>query len=177
VKTFTFQVGYDFASNVRLENATRYGTTDNGYVTTGARGATGGGLSLSTHQGWQEVEYFANQTNLFWDTQLAGQKHQFVFSAEYSNHNVLNGVYDVTNACGGASCTVDPATVGDLGKAMGRQISKGNWDSDYGIDTWSLAVMDTIDFNEQWSLFLGVRMDHFDYENRFFERGATTPTK
>ncbi len=167
VKTFTFQVGYEFANNVRLQNATRYGTTDNGYVTTGARGATGGGLSLSTHDGWQEVEYFANQTNLYWDTQLAEQKHQFVFSAEYSNHNVLNGRY----LADPRSLTVDPSTVGDLGDAMNRQISKGDWDSDYGIDTWSLAVMDTIDFNERWSLFLGVRMDHFDYKNSYFASG------
>src|SRR5690606_26078658 len=28
VKTYTFQVGYDFADNVRLENTSRYGTTD-----------------------------------------------------------------------------------------------------------------------------------------------------
>ncbi len=34
----TVRVGYDFSNGVRLENALRYGTTDNGYVATSARG-------------------------------------------------------------------------------------------------------------------------------------------
>lgn len=200
VETFTFRVGYDFTDKLRLENATRYGTTDNGYVVTGARGtnrhssdmfAPGAEtISLSTHQGWQEVEYFANQTNLFWDTRLGNQDHQFLFSAEYTSHDVLNGVYNVNNTgtsnCivsgrfgpSNSYCIIDPNgnEVADMEHLMGRSISKGDWDSDYSIDTWSVSVMDTIDFNEYWSLFLGIRADHFDYDNKVFGRGASTPT-
>jgi catecholate siderophore receptor len=200
VNSFTFRIGYEFADNLRIENASRYGTTDNGYVVTGARGTTRdvtdplGALptvSLSTHQGWQEVDYFANQTNLFWDTEIGEQQHQFVFSAEYTKHDVRNGVYDVTNANAtncivngrrGASasyCIVDADGnyISNIGNIMGRQIDKGDWDNDYSIKTWSLSVMDTITFNDHWSMFLGVRLDDFDYTNDVIGRGATEPTE
>jgi catecholate siderophore receptor len=101
VDTFTFRAEYDFNDDLSLTNATRYGTTDNGYVVTGARGTTRDAtdpagaiptISLSTHQGWQEVDYVANQTNLYWDKALAGLKHQFIFSLEYTKQDVKNGV-------------------------------------------------------------------------------------
>ena len=66
VEVFTFRAGYDLADNIRVANATRVGTTDNGYVVTGTRGATrdisdprapgAATLTASTHQGWQEVD-------------------------------------------------------------------------------------------------------------------------
>jgi catecholate siderophore receptor len=57
---------------------------------------------------------------------------------------------------------------------MQRQISKGDVDSDYSIETTAFSVMDTIDFNEYWSLFLGLRADHFDYTN---DVGSTDPVE
>ncbi|GAB3091972.1 TonB-dependent siderophore receptor [Aestuariicella hydrocarbonica] len=186
VETFTFHANYEFADNLSLSNATRYGTTDNGYVTTGASSRTPPMITIDSraHQGWQEVEYFANQTNLFWTQELAGLENQFVFSLEYTDQQVLNGVYSVTNAnaenCGTAYCIVDDAgnaVSEDINHLLNRQVSKGDWDSDYNIQTWSASVMDTIDFNDHWSLFLGLRADNFDYDNNVYGRGATTPTE
>jgi catecholate siderophore receptor len=192
VEVFTFRVGYDFTPNLRLENASRYGTTDNGYIVTGANAATRTAtdptapgaptVRLSTHNGWQEVDYLANITNLFWDTQIAGMRNQFVVSGEYSKHEVLNGRYAITNA-GATNCV----TVGRGGPSAGhcivdgngryisgiedliqRQYSKGNRTSDYSVDTISLAVMDTIDLTDRWTLSLGLRADRFDYTNDVF---------
>ncbi|MDX1504434.1 MAG: TonB-dependent receptor, partial [Spongiibacter sp.] len=198
VQTLTLRVGYAFNDALRLENATRYGTTENGYVVTGARGtnrdasdpdAPGAAtISLSTHQGWQEVDYFVNQLNLYWNTELAGQQHQWLFSAEYSQHYVINGNYNVTNngatncvvsGRGGPSdsyCIIDPSgnEVANINTLMGRQISRGDADVDYSIDTVSLAVMDTIDLSEYWSVFLGLRLDSFDYSNTVNSRGVVS---
>jgi len=198
VEVFTFRAGYDFADNIRLENATRHGTTDNGYVVTGTRGSTrdisdpvapgAPTLTASTHQGWQEVDYFVNQTNLYLDMDIAGMKHQFVIGAEYSQHEVLNGVYDVDNTgatnCmvpgrGGVSashCLTDGSgnIVANIDNLLGRQISKGEWDSDWQVDTLSLYLMDTIDLSERWSLFMGLRLDDFDYSNTVSSRGTIT---
>jgi catecholate siderophore receptor len=195
VRTLTLRLGYDFGENLRLENSTRSGSTENGYVVTGARGtnrdatdpaAPGAAtISLSTHQGWQEVDYLANQSNLYWNTTLSGLSHQFVFSAEFTKHDVINGNYSVNNTgssnCvvsgrNGASngyCIVDSNgnTVDNISSLMGRQISKGERDVDYSIETLSLAVMDTIDFNDYWSAFFGVRVDSFDYKNTVNSRG------
>ncbi|MAM86794.1 MAG: TonB-dependent siderophore receptor [unclassified Hahellaceae] len=198
IEVFTFRAGYDIDDNIRLENASRYGTTNNGYVTTGARGTARAAedvlapgvetVSLSTHQGYQEVEYFANQLNLFLDTELMSMPNQFVVSAEFSNNNVLNGVYDVSNTaptnCAVAGrgsvfqtyCLVGPdgATVGKPDGIIGRQISKGAWDSDYSVETLSLSLMDTVDITDQWSVFFGVRLDSFDYENAVISTDRTT---
>ncbi|MDG6778390.1 TonB-dependent siderophore receptor [Thiomicrorhabdus sp. zzn3] len=187
VDTFTLRLGYQANDHLRIENATRYGTTDNGYVTTGARGTTTDAsdpngaydtISLSTHQGWQEVEYFANQLNAYWDTEIGGKKNQFVFGAEFSDHKVLNGVYDITNA-GESNCLVSGRggvsegyciedvngnTVPGINYLMGRQIQKGDWDSDWQVKTISLSAMDTVDVTDKFSVFAGLRYDQFDYD-------------
>ncbi|MEA3301147.1 MAG: TonB-dependent siderophore receptor [Pseudomonadota bacterium] len=198
VEVFTFRAGYDLADNIRLENATRLGTTDNGYVVTGTRGATrdasdpvapgAATLSASTHQGWQEVDYFVNQTNLYLDAEIAGTKHQFVIGAEYSEHEVLNGVYDVVNS-GATNCRVpgrggvsagycftdgNGNTLANIDNLLGREISKGAWDSDWRVDTLSVYLMDTIDLSERWSLFAGLRLDDFDYSNTVSSGGTIT---
>jgi len=199
IDTVTFRAMYDVNDNVRIENATRYGTTDNGYVVTGARGTTRDAsdafgaidtISLSTHQGWQEVEYFANQLNVLMDSEIAGMKHQFVLGAEYSQHNVVNGVYNVINT-GTSNCK----TAGRGGVADGycildengnylsnpnglmqRDITKGDVDSDYSIDTLSIYAMDTVDLTDSWSVFAGVRADAFEYKNIITNRDGDEKT-
>lgn len=187
VEVFTLRLGYEIDEAWRLQNAVRYGTTDNGYMTTGARGGNRHAsdpvapgaytISLSTHQGWQEVEYFVDQFNAYFNTELADMKHQFNFGVEYSEQKVLNGVYTNTNT-GTSNCRVGGGAgqngycildgngnlVANLDQLMGRSISKGTWDSDYNVDTLALSVMDTIDLTDRWSAFLGVRMDDFDYD-------------
>jgi catecholate siderophore receptor len=114
--------------------------------------------------------------------------NQFVIGAEYSQHNVVNGTYNVDNA-GASNCTYagrggvsegyciinpDGSVVGDTGGLMDRQITKNIVDADYKIDTLSLYAMDTIDITESFSLFAGVRADTFDYSNAVTGRDGTT---
>ncbi|ABG40792.1 TonB-dependent receptor [Paraglaciecola sp. T6c] len=198
INTFTLRAQYEIDSDTRVENLMRYGTTDNGYVTTGARGTnrdasdpdapSAATVSLSTHQGWQEVDYFADQLNVYLTRDLGGLKHNFVVSAEYSALDVDNGVYNVTNTgdtnCvtsgrGGASagfCIVDANGnyIDNINSVTGRSIEKGAQDSDYSIDTVSVSIMDTVDINEFWSVFAGVRADSFDYDNVVTSRGVAT---
>ncbi|MGE0483219.1 MAG: TonB-dependent receptor [Gammaproteobacteria bacterium] len=189
IHTATLRIDYRLTDWLDVQNATRYGVTDNGYVLTGARGNTRHAsdpfapgvetVSLSTHQGWQEVDYVVNQTNFFAEQSLFGMRHQGLFSVEYSDLGVRNGVFNVTNAgatnCvvsgrGGAApgyCLVGPGgqPVADVDDLLQRQITRSAFDSDYDIETVSVALMDTIDLTEQFALFLGVRMDSFDYAN------------
>ena len=198
VRTFTLRTRFDPNDRFRLENVTRYGTTDNGYVATGARGSTRSDddplapgaptITLSTHQGWQEVDYFANQLNAYTDVAAGGLTHQLVASVEYSNIDVLNGVFNVNNT-GATNCVVsarggtrpghcligpDGGVVDNATTLLGREITRSNSDSDYQVDTWSVALMDTVDFNERWSGFFGVRVDSFDYDNTVTGRDRTT---
>ncbi len=185
VDTITGRIKYRISPEVRVTNLTRYGTSDNGYVVTGARSSTTGAnnpggvyatATLSTHQGWQEVEYLANQTNLYVDATLFGQKHQFILGMELTDHSVLNGVYNVTNS--GQNCITGTGTVlnawcatgpdgnpvNGLNTLMNRNINKGTWDSDWSVRTISAYVLDTYDLTERWTLFGGLRADRFDFD-------------
>jgi catecholate siderophore receptor len=186
VDTFTARLKYRFNSDLRITNITRKGTSDNGYVATGASGGRSTGANdpngvyttttLSTHQGWQEVDYLANQTNLFIDKEIGGLKHEFIVSAEYSDHSVLNGNYVIANsgqncitgtgAALNAWCVIDKSgqPIANINNLMNRQITKSIWDTDWAVKTKSLSVMDTVDLNDQWTVFAGIRADRFDFD-------------
>lgn len=194
--TFTARLTVDLGPGLKIINSTRYGETQNGYVLTGLRGggyteATDSytALTLSSHQGWQDVRYFVNQYNLFADFTTGGLKHALIVGAEYSDHKVLNGVYTLTNSnafncrtaagsgANNAYCLTvagaDRALVsGDINNLLGRQIAKGNWDSDWQVETLSAYVMDTIDVTPWLTLHGGLRMDKIDYSNTV--QNATT---
>ncbi len=190
VDTFTARLSYEFTPEVHLSNATRYGTTDNGYVATGARGTTTDAsdpngayptIGLSTHQGWQEVDYLVNQTNLFANLDIGGRTHELIFGIELSDHEVVNGVYDVQNSgenCvvsgrGGITpswCAIDATgnEVANLDRLMNRRIGKGGWDQDWQAETISAYVMDTVDITERLTLFAGLRYDDTDLQLQTF---------
>lgn len=160
VDTLTARLKYRFNDKVRLSNSTRWGKSENGYVATGARYASDSTLNLSTHQGWQEIDYFANQTNLFVDTEIAGMKHEWNFGVEYTDHSVLNGIYSIN----GITATNQPSAnnVGFAnvqGAINHSNIRKFNWDQDWQAKAVSAFVMDTVDLTDKWTAFAGVRYD------------------
>ena len=185
----TFKTIYEASPTFRIENTLRYGETENGYVITGARGTTRAAedpvapgaetISLSTHQGWQEVEYLVDQLNAYVDASLLGLDHQFVIGAEYSDLNVANGNFDVENMGAtncvtagrfGASpgyCLLDASgnTVGNVSGLLGRDITRGAQDTDYQVETLSIYLMDKVSLTEKLDLFAGIRLDSFDYRN------------
>ena len=196
VTTFTLRTNYEISENLRFYNATRFGETENGYITTGVRGTNRDAtdpvapgaytLSLSTHQGWQEVEYFATQFNLFWDVKTGDIAHKFVFGLEYSDETVDNGVFNIGYE-NEANCLVggrrgvsasycildaDGNEVSNISKLMGRTFERGNKDAQFNIETTSLYFMDTMQLTEQTSVFFGLRQDSFDYTNDVVARGG-----
>ena len=198
VSTYTVRANYKVNDQLSFQNSMRYGTTENGYVVTGIKASTrdasdpdapgAATTAFSTHQGWQEVDYFVNQLNAYLTADLADMEHQFIFSAEYSDMNVTNGAYNYTNTgttnCivggrGGVSasyCGLDANgdLVDDINNLLGREITKGDQDSDYNVETISLSAMDTVQLTDKLSAFVGVRMDHFDYDNTVASRDRAT---
>jgi catecholate siderophore receptor len=190
VESFTGRVNYHINDNLHFTNLMRYGTTDNGYVTTGAGPATtgannpGGIYATSTldsgHTGWQEVEYFANQSNLFLTQDIAGMKNEFIFGAEYTNHTVTRGNYSLgipAGAAGGRNCITTGSTpnafcitdasgntVSNVGSLQNRDIVKNPWNNDWNVKSTSAYIMDTVDLTDKITAFAGIRYDYFDYE-------------
>jgi len=195
VSTVTLHTDYQINDNLRITNATRLGETDNGYITTGMSGTNRDDsdplapgaytLSLSTHQGWQEVEYFASQTNLFVETELFDTTHKFVFGFDYSNESVDNGVYAVTNnnetncvvsgrrGTSNTYCILDEngQEIDNLSSLMGRSYVKGDSDALNEVETFSFYLIDAFDIFERTQLHYGLRVDNFDYSNEVVSRG------
>ena len=186
VDTFTARLKYKFNDNVRLTSLTRYGSSDNGYFISGGHGATTGvnnpggvypTVTLTDHQGWQEVRYFATQANLFVNTELFGKKNEFIFSAEYTDNGVKNGIYRGPKT-GAFNCITGTGTVlnnycladkdGKLvangNTLLKRTITRGPWDQDWSVKTASASVMDTVDLTDRLTVFAGLRYDKFDFD-------------
>ena len=188
VDVFTARLEYEFSDNVRVTNSARYGMSDNGYLVTGARGAnTNAGdpngvyptITFSTHQGWQDVEYFANQFNVYIDSEFLGGENDLIIGAEYTDHSVLNGIYTNVNtgafncrtgtAAGTALnnyCGIGPSgePVNGINTLLGRDITRDRWDQDWHMETLSAYVLDTMDLTESLTVFGGLRFDHFNFD-------------
>lgn len=189
VDTLTARVAYRFAPDLKLTSLTRYGESSNAYATTGASqrdalgtggapGYTSGALD-GGHTGWQEVEYFAHQSNLRWDKQIGSLKHEFIFGFEYTDHKVLSGNYAVANAnpyncrlpnrdgsipaANNSWCFNTPTggVVADVGNLAGRSYTRRDWSRDWRVKSYALSAMDTVDLTPQWTLFGGLRADHY----------------
>lgn len=197
VKTFTLRTEYEINDNVTLYNATRFGDTKNGYITTGASGTTradsdleapgAATIGLSTHQGYQDVSYASTQFNLFLNTNILDLEHNFVFGVEYTDESVKNGVYDInyenptnciTSGRRGDSpgyCIIDAEgqQLDNLDQLMGRTYSRGDNDAVLDIETVSAYMLDTVHLTDKLDIFYGARLDNFDYSNEATSRGTS----
>jgi catecholate siderophore receptor len=196
IMAFTVRTEYDISDTFTFYNATRYGETENGYISTGARGNVRAdedvlapnvaSIGLSTHQGWQEIEYFATQFNFLWDVATGEIEHGLVFGLELTDEQVTNGTYDIsynnatnctTSGRGGVSdsyCLLDENTdlYANPTHIIGRTFEQGNSDSLFDASTLSTYVMDTATINEDWQVFFGLRVDSIDYSNDVVSRGT-----
>ncbi len=182
--TGTLRLSHRFDEMFRFSNILRVGRTTNGYVNTAARsGTTGannpGGVypttTTSTHQSWQNVDYFANQASLFANVGIFGLSNEFVLSYEYSDHKVLNGNYTNANT-GRPNCITGTGTalnnycftnaaMEPIGSPnlLGRVITKAGPKHDWQVSTHGLSLMDTVDLTDNLTLFAGIRADWFDF--------------
>lgn len=179
VDTLTARIKYRLSADKTINSLTRYGQSNNAYATTGAsfnttanRAAIDGG-----HTGWQDVEYFAHQTNLRWDTQIAGKKNEMIFGFEYTNHKVVSGNYTATSTgapncrtaagagANNAYCITNTAGVAlpNIDTLAGRSYSRNTWSRDWQVKSLALTAMDTVDLTDKWTVFGGVRADHTDF--------------
>ena len=105
------------------------------------------------------MDSVATQLTAYLDADVGFTRHGLVLGVEYAEPHGLNGQYDVDNRgdpnrsfrlCGqlrDGSCISDEhgAVVGGLNALMDRHVTRGAFDSDYGVDTTSVSLMDTVD--------------------------------
>ena len=196
--SLTLRGEYTFNEDTRIYAAVRAGDPENGYLATGARGTTrdlsdpeapgADTISLSTHQGWQDVEYSAAQFNLIHSIDTGGIGQRWVFGVDYIDEQVDNGVYDI-DTLGTPNCRVsgrrgvsdgycvldgNGALYNNANTLLQRSYQRGESDAAMDIQTISAYAMNTLTFNEHWELFLGLRQDWFDYSNAVTSRGEAS---
>lgn len=188
VDTVTARINWTLGPDTRVVSLTRYGQSANSYVTTGAMsgtrydGKTGAAYTTgyldNGHTGWQDIDYFAHQTNLRMDRQLLGVKHEMIFGAEYTDHKVVSGTFALANSgaynckstagagANNAFCFTDSAgvPVPSLTTLAGRTSTRLGYNQDWQVKTLALTAMDTVDLTERLTAFAGLRADHFDLD-------------
>ncbi len=176
--TGTARIRWNISPSVTLNSLTRYGATDNGYAFWSSQyNATAAAAQIQAHTRWQDVKYFAHQDNLRWDKSLFGRENSFVFTAEYTDHQVDQGGFTATNA-GAFNCRTaagagannsfcvtvpgggfDGAAVANPNSLTGTTWTRGGQNYDWNVKTLAGSVMDTVDITDKFTVFAGVRAD------------------
>jgi catecholate siderophore receptor len=152
---FTLTFDADLTDDIRLENKSRIGQTENDYIISVFSPRRN---SLRSFSGWQENDYIGNQTNLIIDKNVGGSRHTIIAGIEYANEKTKAGSYTINTD----SVTIDPYNP-DNGSWKGTT-SRNPSSTELELKTVSAYLMDTVTFNPQWELFGGVRYDYFDYD-------------
>lgn len=156
----TLKFHWTVSDSLRIENKTRVGQTNNDYVVSAFSGVSvRRPTGIRQFTGWQESDYFGNQTNFLFDTTLWGKEHNFVSGIEYANEKTDAGNYTVNTT---NSFIIDP--VNPNNNAWQGNVAKNAAKTSLELNTISAYLMDTIKLNDEWEVSGGLRYDYFDYD-------------
>lgn len=166
----TLKLEHDLSDSLTLSNTTRVARTTLDYIVTTPNDSAAGNLDKglvwrsaksrnSTSEGW------VNQTDLSARFDTGSVEHVLVTGVEISDQGTHNRGYDISNS--GRAC----AAIGPDCASLANPNYNAGWNgtiqdsanyTDTDTETLAAYVFDTLKFNEQWSLNLGLRYD--DYE-------------
>ncbi|OTG90010.1 TonB-dependent receptor [Acinetobacter sp. ANC 3813] len=182
----TIKLEHDLTDNLTISNTAVYSNSKNDYIWTQPDDSQ---KNIANGEVWRRVNSRITDTNTFTDQlALTGKfntgaiKHSFNLGAEYSDQESDKGSYTVTSKSG-KPITGSPAT-GACSLGIGAASdywctdafnpnSKDPWLGNVAANkavttttanTTSVYLLDSIEFNPQWLLDIGVRWDKFETE-------------
>jgi len=176
----TFRVEHDLNDNLTLSNSFRMSRSTLDYIVTNpddSRGNVANGLlSRSAKSRNSTTSGFVNQTDLSANFDTGFINHSLVTGVEFSYQDTHNRNYNVLNANGGTIASLCSAALlrsGDCTNlynpgpkdAWNGTITDSQAFTDTDTKTSAAYVFDTLKFNEQWSLNLGLRYDDYDVKS------------
>lgn len=187
----TVRFEHDFADSFTIRNTTRYGVTSNNYIWSNPDDSSGnlpfGYVYRSAKSRIADTRTGVNQTDLTGEFNTGSIKHNFAtgveFALEKSNVDQYNVVQPPGPGIAGRNCVSSPLFISQfactslqdpnphdpfLGSYAPRNTPTQNRSF-----TRSAYGFDTLTFNEQWLLNLGLRYD--DFSTRVFVPTGTTP--
>jgi len=176
----TFRVEHDLNDNLTLSNSFRMSRSTLDYIVTNpddSRGNVANGLlSRSAKSRNSTTSGFVNQTDLSANFDTGFINHSLVTGVEFSYQDTHNRNYNVLDANGGTIASLCSAALlrsGDCTNlynpgpkdAWNGTITDSQAFTDTDTKTSAAYVFDTLKFNEQWSLNLGLRYDDYDVKS------------
>ena len=183
----TFRVEHDLNDNLTLSNSLRMSRSTLDYIVTNpddSRGNVANGLvSRSAKSRNSTSSGFVNQTDLQAKFNTGWVEHSLVTGVEFSYQDTHNRAYNVLSATGGtigstcnaallrsADCTslYDPSPK----DPWNGRITDSQAFTDTDTKTSAAYVFDTLKFNDQWSLNLGLRYDDYEVKSSGYSTGG-----
>ncbi|QNX48504.1 TonB-dependent siderophore receptor [Acinetobacter seifertii] len=182
----TFKLEQDLADDLTLSNTMSYTKSKSDYIYTNADDSKGnvtknGTISRRALSRIVDTDGYSDQLALKGKFNTGALKHSFNTGAEWSYQQSNQGVYTFTDASGttstvhNTSCPVSSALSNGWCTSVDNPMNGAFTDTLGSIKnqyttrsrTVSLYALDSIEFNPQWLLNLGIRWDKFETERKY----------
>ncbi|MHA3104233.1 TonB-dependent receptor [Acinetobacter sp. ANC 3791] len=192
----TFKLEHDFNDNLTLSNTASYTKSKSDYVYTNPDDSKGniaayGTISRRALSRIVDTDAVSDQLALTGKFNTGSLQHSFNIGTEWSYQSSEQGVHTFTNSLGTTStvhstdCSPTTTNIGGWCTSVNNPTNGlytdtlGSIKNQYTTRSTNAAVyaLDSIEFNPQWLLNLGMRWDQFDTERKYYKNttsGSTT---
>ncbi|MHA3082393.1 TonB-dependent receptor [Acinetobacter sp. ANC 5383] len=184
----TFKLEHDFNDNLTLSNNVSYTKSKSDYVYTNPDDSKGnvaayGTISRRALSRIVDTDAVSDQLALTGKFNTGSLQHSFNIGTEWSYQSSEQGVHTFTNSLGTTStvhstdCSPTTTNIGGWCTSVNNPTNGlytdtlGSIKNQYTTRSTNAAVyaLDSIEFNPQWLLNLGVRWDQFDTERKYYK--------
>lgn len=173
---FTAIVQHDFSEDVKLQNSTRWGRTEQDYLLTAYRGNLENIVTpdIDDPSTWtmarsiptfkdQVNKILTNQTNLRLHTESGTFENDLSMGVEFTREELSTRQITAHAGTAWPAANIYNPDPHVSGLEWGPTGGSGHGET----DTSAIYAFDTLTFNEHWQLNAGVRLDHYqtDYSN------------
>ncbi len=184
----TIKIEHDLNDDLTVSNSFRMSRSTLDYIVTNPDDSKGNVVNGSVYRGTKSRNStssgWINQTDLNAKFNTGSIEHSLVTGLEFSYQDTHNRPYALTSSASGTKCNPALFNSGDC-TSLYKPTPGDNWigtitDSaaftDTDTKTAAAYVFDTLKFNEQWSLNLGLRYDNYQTESSgYANAGRNTP--
>ena len=175
METTTATIEHDFSNELKLRNITRYTETVNHYLLSRPSfdNCRAGNTSAAcdprspnaqftrgNRTWWRGSDSLINQTDLYGSFVLGGFKHTFSTGLEFGKEKIYN-----RSMSGAPANDIDSLQNPTADRHYNYRLVYGKRTGAGEIKTRSFYLFDTMEINEQFSINVGLRRDHFDVDN------------
>jgi catecholate siderophore receptor len=180
----TIRIEHDLNENMTLSNSFRMSRSTLDYIVTNpddSRGNVANGLVYRSSKNRNSTSKgFVNQTDLTSKFNTGSIEHSLATGIEFSYQDTHNRGYNVGVAATGNTCTPVLVASGDCtsasnprpGDSWNGSITDSAAYTDTDAKNSAAYVFDTLKLDEQWSLNLGLRFDHYEIASSGYSTGG-----